>query len=65
MVDIQALNALLVSISVVMAVAIVAATAAIAAVWSADRRRRARQVAGGLQAVENHLAEAAKDRASY
>ena len=65
MVDIQALNALLVSISVVMAVAIVAATAAIAAVWSADRKRHARQVTGGLQAVENHLAEAAKDRASY
>jgi hypothetical protein len=65
MVDIQALNTLLVSISVIMAVAVVAAGAAIAAVWAADRRRHARQVAGGLQAVENHLAEAARDRASY
>jgi hypothetical protein len=64
MVDIQALNTLLVSISVVVAVAVAAATAAIAAIWSADRRRHAQHVAGGLQAVEAHLAEATADRAA-
>jgi hypothetical protein len=65
MVDIQALNTLLISISVIVAVAVAAAAAAIAAVWAADRRRHAQQVSGGLRAVENHLAEAAKNRASH
>jgi hypothetical protein len=65
MVDIQALNTLLVSISIIVAVVVAAAAAAIAAIWAADRRRRAQHVAGGLRAVEQHLAEAAKDSAAH
>ncbi len=65
MVDIQALNTLLASISVMLAVVVGAAMSAIAAIWAAERRRQAQQVAGGLRAVEEHLAEAAGNHAAH
>jgi hypothetical protein len=65
MVDIQALNTLLVSISVILAVVVGAAMSAIAAVWAAGRRRQAQKVAGGVRALEEHLAEAAGDHAAH
>ncbi len=66
MVDIQALNTLLASISVILAVVVGAAMSAIAAVWAAGRRRQAQQAAGGVRALEEHLAEAAAwDQAAH
>ena len=64
MVDIQALNTLLASISVMLAVVVGAAMGAIVLLWAAERRRHAQQVAGGLRAVEEHLAQAARNHAA-
>ncbi len=60
MVDIQALNALIAGISIAVAVVVGVAMSTIVLVWVADRRRHAQHVAGGVGAIEEHLAEAAR-----
>ena len=65
MIDIQALNTLLVSISVVLTVVVATAISAIVLVWAAERGRHAQQVASGVRAVEEHLAAAARDHADH
>jgi type II secretory pathway pseudopilin PulG len=64
MVDINALNTVLWGIAVVSAVAVALAIAGIMLAWFSDRNRRAQQVDTGVRAVEAHLEEAARDRAT-
>jgi len=65
MVDIHALNVLLLAVPIICAVAIGSAAGAIVLAWLADRRHNARSVARGVRAVEAHLADAARDRIAH
>ncbi|HKB31121.1 MAG TPA: hypothetical protein VKD26_09815 [Streptosporangiaceae bacterium] len=65
MVDVQALNTLLLSITIICAVVFAAGIAAIALTWRASVKRRERVVASGVRAAEEHLAAAASNHAAY
>lgn len=64
MVDVHALDLALWTVLISCIVATVLAMGGIVWAWLAERARRNRQVAGGIRAVEDHLAEAAQDRSA-